>query len=70
MTVPDTNILWVDMEADLGERFLTYLGENGVGVTGRYGQQRWVTHLDVGDEDVRGALALVDRFFADSARGA
>ena len=70
VTVPDTNILWVDMEADLGERFLAYLGENGVGVTGRYGQQRWVTHLDVGDEDVRGALALVDRFFADSARGA
>ena len=70
VTVPDTNILWVDMEADLGERFLAYLGENGVGVTGRYGQQRWVTHLDVGDEDVRGALALVDRFFADSAGGA
>ena len=69
VTMPDTNILWVDMEADLGERFTAYLGENGVGITGRYGQQRWVTHLDVGDADVAGALALVDRFFADSARG-
>lgn len=64
VTMPDTNILWVDMAADLGERFTAYLGEHGVGVTGRYGQQRWVTHLDVADEDVTQALALVDRFFA------
>jgi threonine aldolase len=63
VTMPDTNILWVDMEADLGERFTAYLAENGVGITGRYGQQRWVTHLDVTDADVVGALALVDRFF-------
>ena len=64
VTMPETNILWVDMAADLGERFTAYLGEHGVGVTGRYGQQRWVTHLDVADEDVTQALALVDRFFA------
>lgn len=64
VTMPDTNILWVDMAADLGERFTAYLGENGVGVTGRYGQQRWVTHLDVDEADVTQALALVDRFFA------
>jgi threonine aldolase len=64
VTMPDTNILWVDMAADLGERFTAYLGEHGVSVTGRYGQQRWVTHLDVADEDVTLALALVDRFFA------
>jgi threonine aldolase len=63
VTLPDTNILWVDMEAELGERFTAYLGENGLGITGRYGQQRWVTHLDVTDEDVNGALDLVDRFF-------
>ena len=62
VTMPDTNILWVDMAADLGERFTAYLGEHGVGVTGRYGQQRWVTHLDVADEDVTQALALVDQF--------
>ncbi|MVT00684.1 low-specificity L-threonine aldolase [Devosia marina] len=64
VTMPDTNILWVDMAADLGERFTAYLGEHGVGVTGRYGQQRWVTHLDVDEADVTQALALVDRFFA------
>jgi len=64
VAMPDTNILWVEAEAELGDRLTAYLGENGVGITGRYGQQRWVTHLDVGDEDVDGALALVDRFFA------
>lgn len=63
VNLPDTNIIWVDMAPDLGERFTTYLSEHGVGITGRYGQQRWVTHLDVTDEDVAGALALVDRFF-------
>ncbi|MDV3250220.1 low-specificity L-threonine aldolase [Devosia sp. BK] len=63
LTMPDTNILWVEAEPELGDRLSHYLGENGVGITGRYGQQRWVTHLDVSDEDIDGALALVDRFF-------
>jgi threonine aldolase len=64
VTMPDTNILWVDAEAELGDRLTAYLAENGVGITGRYGQQRWVTHLDITDEDVTNALALVDKFFA------
>lgn len=61
---PDTNILWVQAEAELGGRFTAFLAENGIGVTGRYGEQRWVTHLDVGDEDVAGALSVVDQFFS------
>jgi threonine aldolase len=61
---PETNILWVNADASIGERFDAYLAENGIAVTGHYGQQRWVTHLDVADDDVEGALALVDRFFA------
>ena len=64
VTMPDTNILWIEAEPELGDRLSLYLGEKGVGITGRYGQQRWVTHLDVGDDDVSGALALVDAFFA------
>lgn len=64
VTLPDTNIIWVDMAPELGARFTPYLAEAGVGITGRYGQQRWVTHLDVGDDDIAGALALVDRFFS------
>ncbi|MBD8064014.1 low-specificity L-threonine aldolase [Devosia sp. PTR5] len=65
VVMPDTNILWIEAEAELGDRLGHYLGEHGVGISGRYGQQRWVTHLDVTDEDVDGALALVDRFFAN-----
>jgi len=64
VTQPDTNILWVDSEAALEERLTAFLTENGVGISGRYGQQRWVTHLDVTDEDIKGALDLVGRFFA------
>ncbi|SMQ70308.1 L-threonine aldolase [Devosia lucknowensis] len=63
VSMPDTNILWVNAAADIADRFDAYLEANGIAVTGRYGQQRWVTHLDVGDDDVAGALALVDRFF-------
>lgn len=61
---PDTNIIFVDMDADLGERFTAFLQSRGVGITGRYGQQRWVTHLDVDDDAVDGALAEVDAFFS------
>lgn len=62
VVMPDTNILWVEAEAELGDRLTAYLEENGVGITGRYGQQRWVTHLDVGDADIDAALGLVGRF--------
>lgn len=65
VVMPDTNILWVEADAELGGRLTAYLGEHGVGITGRYGQQRWVTHLDITDEDVDGALALVAKFFAN-----
>lgn len=64
VTLPDTNIVWVDVARDVAEDFDTYLTRHGVGVTGRYGEQRWVTHLDVGDEDVSAALAVVDRYFS------
>lgn len=63
VTVPDTNIVWVDMDSAVGERLTPYLAEQGIGITGRYGQQRWVTHLDVDDDDVDGAIEQVDRFF-------
>lgn len=63
VTMPDSNIVWVDMGSETGEQLTPYLAQHGVGITGRYGQQRWVTHLDVGDDDVEAALALVDGFF-------
>ncbi|WP_240230129.1 low-specificity L-threonine aldolase [Devosia lacusdianchii] len=63
VTMPHTNIIFVNSEAELGERFGAFLAERGVAVIGRYGQQRWVTHLDVDDETVDGALAEVAAFF-------
>ena len=64
VTMPDTNIVFVDMDHELEGRFTAFLAARGVGLTGRYGQQRWVTHLDLEDEDIEGALGLVDRFFS------
>ncbi|KKB86589.1 threonine aldolase [Devosia limi DSM 17137] len=63
VTMPDTNIVFIDMDASVGEKFTPYLQGQGVGVTGRYGQQRWVTHLDVDEAAVDASLALVDGFF-------
>jgi threonine aldolase len=60
---PDTNIIFVEINQSVGDRFTDYLLEQGVGITGRYGQQRWVTHLDVGDDAVDGALEVVSTFF-------
>ena len=62
VTMPDTNIVFVDVEAELGERFTTFLESRGVGMIG-YGKQRWVTHLDIDDDTVAGALAEVAAFF-------
>jgi threonine aldolase len=64
VAMPDTNIVWVDMDAELDARMTAHLAESGVAVMSGYGRQRWVTHLDVGDESVSAALQLVDRFLA------
>lgn len=63
VTLPDTNIVFVDVEERIGDRLTEFLQVRGVGITGRYGQQRWVTHLDVDDDMVDGALAEVGEFF-------
>ena len=67
VTMPDTNIIFVDVEERIGDRLTEFLQSRGVGITGRYGQQRWVTHLDVDDEMVDGALAEVAAFFRGGA---
>jgi threonine aldolase len=63
VTQPDTNIVFVEIDRSVGDSFTDFLVQRGVGITGRYGQQRWVTHLDIDDEAVDGALALVAEFF-------
>jgi threonine aldolase len=69
VVMPDTNIVFVDVEDRLGTRFADFLQSRGVGALG-YGRQRWVTHLDVTDDDVDGALAEVASFFRQGAEAA
>lgn len=66
--MPDTNIVFVDSDADIGEPLGQHLAANGIGITGRYGQHRWVTHLDIDDAAVDAALEVVARFF-DARQG-
>lgn len=63
VTMPDTNIIFVGMDAQVEGRFTAYLNERGVRINGSYGQQRWVTHLDVDNGAVDAALAHVAAFF-------
>ena len=63
---PATNILFVDLDPQIGEAFQSHLERAGVAVTGgKYHgglRQRWVTHLDVDAADVRKALEIVAAF--------
>ncbi len=69
VVMPDTNIVFVDVEDRLDKRFTDFLQSRGVGMLG-YGRQRWVTHLDVDDDMVDGALAEVATFFREGAEAA
>jgi len=63
VVLPDTNIVFVDTDAQTGEALGAHLAARGIGITGRYGQQRWVTHLDIDDAAVDAALEVVAEFF-------
>lgn len=68
--LPQTNIVFVKVDAAIAQPFSEHMQAHGVrctGSVGRYGAglvQRWVTHLDVGDADVARALEVVAAFFA------
>lgn len=63
VVMPQTNIFFVNADAAIGPAFSDWLEANGILVSGRYGEQRWVTHLDIADADVDRALAVVEAFF-------
>jgi len=63
LSMPDTNIVFVDVDGAISDGLSAHLLANGVGVTGRYGQQRWVAHLDVDHTAVDAALDIVARFY-------
>ena len=64
---PQTNILWAEVPEQLFAAFTAHLKANGVSVSGAYGKQRWVTHLDVSRADIERALEIASAFFAKSA---
>lgn len=70
VSVPDTNIVFVNVAAQFAPAFAEHLAARGVGVTSSYGatRQRWVTHLDVGTEAVAAALCAAADFFAARPR--
>ena len=65
---PQTNILWAEVPAPLFDAFNAHLKSHDVLVSGAYGKQRWVTHLDVSRDDINRALEIVAAFFAKDAK--
>ena len=61
---PQTNILWAAVPEPLFAAFNTHLKSHGVVVSGAYGKQRWVTHLDVSRNDVERAIDITALFFS------
>ncbi|MFK8250872.1 low-specificity L-threonine aldolase [Ancylobacter terrae] len=63
--MPQTNIVFVEVDTAIAPAFAAHLEAGGVGITAGYGstKQRWVTHLDVDAAAVEGALAVVRDFF-------
>ncbi len=66
IAMPQTNILWAEIEPDIGERLVNHLKANDILVSGVYGRQRWVTHLDISRADIDRAVETVAGFFAAS----
>ena len=53
---PDTNIVFVELESNLSDGLADGLKAAGIGVNTTYNKQRWVTHMDVDESSVEGAL--------------
>jgi len=67
VTMPDTNIVFVEVDSTIASDFKTHLAARGIGITSTYSatKQRWVTHLDVDSAAVEAALAAVRAFFSE-----
>jgi threonine aldolase len=67
VTMPDTNIVFVEVGGTIAADFQTHLVARGIGITSAYSatKQRWVTHLDVDSVAVENALAAVRAFFSE-----
>ena len=57
-----TNMVFMTPKGLDTAAFATFMRERGIGVSGRYGTLRWVTHLDVGDESVARVAEACEAF--------
>ncbi|WP_438392251.1 low-specificity L-threonine aldolase [Caballeronia sp. DA-9] len=66
VAMPDTNIVFVEVDGAIAEAFSAHLAAHGIGITSAYGatKQRWVTHLEVDRTAVENALNAARSFFA------
>ncbi|AEQ52130.1 low-specificity L-threonine aldolase [Pelagibacterium halotolerans] len=62
--MPQTNIFFLRADSAVAEGFADHMAAAGILVSGRYGQQRWVTHKDIGDEAIEAALDAAEKFFS------
>ena len=62
--MPQTNIIFLTADASVAKGFADYMAAQGILVSGRYGQQRWVTHKDIGDDAIEAVLDAAEKFFA------
>ena len=58
-----TNMVFVEVIGADSHGLVAFLAERGVGLYGRYGKLRWVTHLDIDEAAVDAALEAVAAFF-------
>ena len=67
VTMPDTNIVFVEVDGTIAADFKEHLAARGIGITSAYSatKQRWVTHLDVDSAAVENALTAVRAFFSE-----
>lgn len=64
--MPQTNMFFLRAAPEVAVGFADRMAEEGIAVSGRYGQQRWVLHKDLGEEAVEAALDAAARFFASA----
>jgi threonine aldolase len=57
VAAPDTNIIFVEVDEKMSDKLAASLASGGIGANQTYNKLRFVTHLDVDDGAVDGALA-------------
>ncbi len=62
-----TNMVFMTPKALDTSAFAAFLRSRGIGVSGRYGTLRWVTHLDVDDAAVQRVGEVCEHFFERQA---